>query len=204
MTNPSHRRAPGFTLIELLVVITIIAILAAAGFSAGTAAMNRARKTTSLNVATSIEQSLNNFYNEYGYLPSTESDDIVIKTDEAAGLDLIKVLAGQEADSADMLNTKSTNYLTLKEGKKSGTRGRDGIVYDTSGVALGIYDPWGGPYMIALDLDADEKIVFSDLTPKPKGHADRTLNNRRAAVWSAGSDWKESDGGNGADDVVTW
>ena len=46
MKNPTSRRRRGFTLIELLVVIAIIAVLAAAGFAAGNAAINRARKVT--------------------------------------------------------------------------------------------------------------------------------------------------------------
>lgn len=204
MTNPSLRYSRGFTLIELLVVITIIAILAAAGFTAGTSAMQRAKKTTALNVATSLEQSLNNFYNEYGYLPSEDTDDTVIKTDEAAGVTLLEVLSGLEEDGDDMLNTKSINYLTIKEGKKAGARGRDGIIYNDAGEPLGVYDPWGGPYLIALDLGGDDKLDFGDLPSKPKAHSSRVLNKRRSAVWSDGADWKDAGGGSGTDDVVTW
>ena len=204
MTNPTLRRPSGFTLIELLVVITIIAALAAAGFSAGNSMMQRARKATTLNVATSLEQAINNFYNEYGYLPSADTDNKVVLTDEAAGVTLLEILSGKEDDSADMLNTKSINFLNVKEGKKAGARGKDGIVYNNSGEVLGIYDPWSGPFLIALDLEGKDKIDFNSLTPKPKGHSDRVLNGRRVAVWSAGSDWAASDGGSGADDVVTW
>ena len=203
MKTTSIRRARGFTLIELLVVITIIAILATVGFGAGNAAIQRARKTNALNVATAIEQAVNNFFNEYGYLPSSESADAVIKTDEAKGKDLILVLSGQEPDGATMLNTKNINFLTVKEGKKLGVRGRDGIIYDDSGVPLGIYDPWGGPYMIALDLDYDSKLNFNSLSPKPKAHSTRTLNSRKVAAWSDGADW-QNPASTGADDVVTW
>lgn len=205
MTNPTlRRRRPGFTLIELLVVITIIAILAAAGFAAGNSMMLRARKTTALNVATSLEQALNNFHNEYGYLPSEDTDDTVVKTDESDGVEILVILSGREEDSDEMLNTKSINYLTVKEGKKSGTRGRDGIIFNDAGEPLGIYDPWGGPFLMALDLSGDDKLDFSSLPSKPKAHSTRVLNGRRAAVWSDGSDWKDAGGGTATDDVVTW
>jgi len=197
-------RARGFTLIELLVVIFIIAVLASLGFTAGNAAIQRARKTSALNTATAIEQAVNNFFNEYGYLPSSGSADLVIKTDDPAlGKGLILVLSGQEPVAATMLNTKNINFLTVKEGKESGTRGKDGMIYDASGVPLAIYDPWGGPYMVALDLGYDEKINFNTLSPKPKAHSTRTLNSRKVAVWSDGADW-ENPASTGADDVVTW
>lgn len=206
MKTSTHRRAPGFTLIELLVVITIIVILAAAGFGAGNAAMQRARKTTALNVATSLEQATNNFFNEYGYLPSEDTTDTVFQTDETTGVTLLEILSGKEdPNDPDLLNTKSINYLTVKEGKKAGARGRDGIIYNTSGEVTGIYDPWGGPYMIALDLDSNDKLDFNSLSPKPLGHSTRILNARRAAVWSAGADGGENGAsGKGTDDVVTW
>jgi prepilin-type N-terminal cleavage/methylation domain-containing protein len=204
MTNPSILRPRGFTLVELLVVILIIAVLAAAGFTAGLGAIQRAKKVTALNTATSIEQAVSNFYNEYGYLPSSATADEVIPTDEADGVDMIKVLLGQEPDGPDMLNTKSINYLQVREGKPSGTGGRDGIIFDASGEPTGIYDPWSGPYQIALDLDYNDKIEFGNLTPNPKGHSTRTLNSRKVAVWSDGKDREDAGGGKALDDVVTW
>jgi prepilin-type N-terminal cleavage/methylation domain-containing protein len=46
MKTHSVRAARGFTLIELLVVIAIIAVLAGVGFSAGSSAIQKAKKTT--------------------------------------------------------------------------------------------------------------------------------------------------------------
>jgi prepilin-type N-terminal cleavage/methylation domain-containing protein len=203
MTNLSTRRSSGFTLVELLVVIAIIAVLAAAGFAAGSAAIQRAKKTTTLNTATSIEQAVSNFYNEYGYLPTSDTDETkIFATDEAGGKDMLIVLAGKETADPP-LNVKSINYLSsVKEGKKSGTRGRDGMIYTAGSdpVPDGIYDPWGGSYKIRLDLDYDDK-----LTVQPKGNGtERTLNARRVAVWSDGADGAATANGKATDDVTTW
>ena len=70
MKNPSKKSTKiGFTLIELLVVISIIAVLAAAGFAAGAAALNRARKVSAQSVATSVANAVEQFYSEYSALP---------------------------------------------------------------------------------------------------------------------------------------
>ena len=87
MKTQSVRAVRGFTLVELLVVITIIVILAGAGFSAGNSAIQKAKKTTCLAAATAIESAVNNFYTEYGSMPSDGSTDTVFVTDEAAGID---------------------------------------------------------------------------------------------------------------------
>lgn len=194
-----HHHSRGFTLIELLVVIAIIAVLAAAGFTAGNAAILKARKTVALNTATGLEQAVNNFYSEYGSLPATGSADTTFATNEATGKDLVLVLTGQET-GATPLNSKAINYLNVKEGKKVGTGGRDGMIYTSAGVPDGIYDPWAGSFKVRLDLDYDEK-----LTVQPKGAtSSRVLNARRVAVWSDGQDGAASATGKATDDVTTW
>ena len=65
----------------------------------------------------------------------------------------------------------------------------------------GLYDPWGGPYNVILDTDYDERI-----TVQPSGaSSSKTLNGRRVAVWSDGSDAAEGSGDEDiTDDVTTW
>ena len=70
MKTPLHPPPNGFTLVELLVVIAIIAVLAGAGFAAGNAAIQKAKKTTALATCTALESAVNNFYTEYGAMPS--------------------------------------------------------------------------------------------------------------------------------------
>jgi prepilin-type N-terminal cleavage/methylation domain-containing protein len=193
MKNQSRRRSSGFTLIELLVVISIIAVLAAAGFAAGNAAILRARKVTALATATAIESAVNNFYNEYGSMPKNGDQDATVETDN--DIEFLNVLLGMEGTGSNVLNTRSIRFLSVREGKGN----KNGLVYNTGGSTVkGLYDPWGGPYNVMLDLDYDERV-----TVKPKAGTQVTLNGRRVAVWSDGQDGVNTTG-KSADDVKTW
>jgi prepilin-type N-terminal cleavage/methylation domain-containing protein len=193
MKNQSRRRSHGFTLIELLVVISIIAVLAAAGFAAGNAAILKARKVTCQATATAIESAVNNFYTEYGSMPKNGDQDDTIKTD--TDIDFLNVLLGLEGTGTNVLNTRSIRFLSVREGKGN----KNGLVYNTGGNTVkGLYDPWGGPYNVRLDMDYDER-----LTVKPKAGSQVTLNGKRVAVWSDGQDGVDTTG-KPADDVKTW
>ncbi len=201
MKNPIRRhRATGFTLVELLVVIAIIAVLAGAGFAAGNAAIQKAKKTTALAACTSLESAVNDFYTEYGAMPQASlTNDTTVKTNEP---DLLNILLGAEANSTTALNTRKVKFLSAKEGKVKGSAGINGLIYNTSGGTVkGMYDPWGGPYFVMLDGDYDEEI-----TPKPAGEAkNATLHGRRVAAWTNGADAAPGGtGGKPGDNVVTW
>lgn len=201
MKTPTSRRASGFTLVELLVVIAIIAVLAAAGFAAGNAAILKARKVTSLASATAIETAVNNFFTEYGSMPSEGTTDVTVETDSADGKKLLTVLMGFEGTSGTVLNTRGVKFLSVKEGKKKGNKGANGLIYSTDGKSVeGLYDPWGGGYKVRLDLDYDEQVKVK---PKGTGATEKNLNGRRVAVWSDGADGVTTTG-KSSDDVVTW
>jgi prepilin-type N-terminal cleavage/methylation domain-containing protein len=181
MKNQIRRRAHGFTLIELLVVISIIAVLAAAGFAAGNAAIQKARKTTALATATAIETAVNSFYAEYGSMPVDVS-----KVDTSDNTDMVKVLIGE----GETANTRKVRFLSVKEAKGGTTGKRDGLNYTT----FKLFDPWGNGFEVFLDNEYKERLSVSF------GGKSTVLNGRRVAVASIGNDKKAGT----ADDVKTW
>lgn len=197
MKTHSSRRPHGFTLIELLVVIAIIAVLAGAGFAAGNAAIQKAKKTTAQATCVALESAINNFYTEYGAMPTDASTDDTVKTDDVR---LLNILLGLETGNS-ILNTRKIKFLAVKEGKRKTSGGINGLIYDKTGRSVeGLYDPWGGPYFVMLDADYDEKVG-----PKTNASQVQTLNGRRSAVWTNGADAAPTGtGGKAGDDVKTW
>jgi len=198
--HPSHALR-GFTLVELLVVIAIIAVLAGFATSMASSMIQKAKKTTCLATATAIETAVNNFYTEYGSMPSSGTADTTaaapLKTDATTGLDLLRVLLGIEPSTASpMYNPRGIKYLSVKEGKAD----KNGLIYKSDGSDItGMFDPWGGAYNIILDLDYNEKITA--ITKAETTSV--TLNGRRVAVWSDGADGVSATG-KATDDVKTW
>lgn len=194
-THPRHQNR-GFTLVELLVVIAIIAVLAGAGFAAGNAAIQKAKKTTALATCTALESAVNNFYTEYGSMPRENLSGDTVRVD-TKDLPFLRVLLGTEGTSSSALNTRAIKFLSVKEGKAD----KNGLMYNTSGSDItGLFDPWGGPYFVALDGNYDEKVTAS-----PVGGTAKVLNGRRAAAWSNGADaGKAGTSGAAGDNVITW
>jgi prepilin-type N-terminal cleavage/methylation domain-containing protein len=69
MLSRSCRSSCGFTLVELLVVIAIIAVLAGVLLSAGTAAINAAKRAKATTFMQQIQTACQSYYTEYSVYP---------------------------------------------------------------------------------------------------------------------------------------
>lgn len=173
-------------------VTTFLGLWAAAGMVCGTTAVSRAKRVTSLATATAIEAATNNFFAEYGSMPADGEKDVILSTGHDTAF--LQVLLGIEDRKSTALNTRSVRFLMVKEGRN----GKNGLIYSADGKSVtGLFDPWGGPYHVALDLDSDEKLSVPTMGGRT---LTLTLTGRRVAVWSDGPDRKPG----ADDDAITW
>ena len=177
MRNPRTRAA--FTLIELLTVIAIIAVLMGLLLPTLEIARKNAMKTEAKNDLTQLVGAVKNFYTEYGYYPidpqleqGTPRDVEYGATGEIHNQDVINVLRADNnpadtlatsGSSPLSLNPRDINYLDLQP-VKDNTNPRSGLGTAATqgpyanGKAGDWYDPWGAPYIIAMDGNNDGYI----------------------------------------------
>jgi len=173
-----------------MAISTFVVLLAAAGFGFGTVAINKAKHITSTAEAKALESAINNFYTEYGSMPDVPAK---VKTDSDEGVRLLNILLGLEEKSGKMQNTRMIQLLQAVETKSKAKGG--GLHYAANGrSADGMYDAWGSPFTIEIDVNNEEclRVTLGDKTT--------TLNGRRVAVYSPGADKKLGT----ADDVKSW
>ena len=156
---------------------------------------SRSKKVRALETCTMLEQAVQRFYDDNGTLPVEIAEDSTFSSNSEKGLELLRVLLNQEATDPP-LNGKGINYLSFKEGSPAADFG---LVWNDAGTKVtGLYDPWGGSYMIALDGDFDEAISV-----QPKAYSSARNLQRRVAVWSNGKDGAKKTG-KVYDDITTW
>ncbi len=143
----------------------------------GNAAITKANRTIAMATAIAIESAVNNFYTEYGAMPSE-----TVITDTSKDVSLVKTLRG--ADPAR--NPRNIRFLSVKESKQD-KNGLDPVTFK-------IFDPWGSGYQVVLDTRYTEEVTVT------RGGITETLKRRRAAVFSLGKDGVAGT----ADDVRTW
>ena len=151
--------------------------IVAAGFFAGNAAIAKAKKIKAMATAIAIESAVNNFYTEYGAMPS----EIEI-TDTSKDVSLVKTLRGAEPAR----NPRNIQFLSVKESKQD-KNGLDPVTFK-------IFDPWGRGYQVVLDTRYTEEVTVT------RGGITETLKGRRAAAFSPGEDGVAGT----PDDVRTW
>lgn len=165
------RRA--FTLVELLVVIAIIGVLAAILLPALNAALQRADRARAQHEVAQIRDSIAAYYGEYGTMPSpdpqgTQDYSYGSKSCTRQQNAVMNILRG--IDTAN--NSRGLVFLDVSRDAMEGTD-KDGNVYEEDD---GYYlDPWGNPYMIAMDCDYDGTLQVSDLGSPADDYA-RTLS----------------------------
>jgi len=149
-TFSRNKEKKAYTLLELLIVISIIATLAAIATPVSMSVMNQARKTECSQQISNLITALNGYKMEYGHIPIktglTETD--VLKTDSGDGIKLIKCLTGE-----DNVSFKNPREIVFFEPNYTDTK-----VGGLDATTDALYDPWGGPYQILLDVNFDKKI----------------------------------------------
>lgn len=138
-----------------------------------------------------IARSVDNFFNEYGYLPVPEKEgaslDAGFVTDEGPGVQVLRILMGKDPDR----NPRAVPFLKPHEGKDR----KGGLIHEEgTGKVTGMFDPWGNPYHLVFDTDYNEEIVVNIMGKEEK------VTGKHVLVFTAGKDRKLGT----ADDVRSW
>lgn len=222
---PSSLSSSAFTLIELITVILIIAILAAALMSATTGMFDRARKVQAKNDITQLVTAINAYYTEYGKYPVADTlqgqaDTLFGKPGGAHGNDeVMNVLRSINAapNASYVLNPRQIMFMNIPNAK-SATSPKEGIAAQAvtspngAAVAVGAFvDPWGNPYMLAIDCNYDgytqDSSPYTDLNYSTVGGQSNLVQVGCFAL-SWGKDSQQGTKGNNkytsSDDVLSW
>lgn len=173
---------------KLAVGATAIYFLAAGMFMLPTADRKQVGGRQTLVNAVALESAINNFHTEYGYLPDIGTH---VQTGGPDGVGFLNILLGLESDSTQKQNPGNIKFLAVREAEGR----RNGVQYDEHGNRVrGLYDLWGNPYIVEINVKNEEKLRFKF------GGRHIELPGRLAAVYSPGKDGKPGT----SDDVKTW
>jgi prepilin-type N-terminal cleavage/methylation domain-containing protein len=193
------RRAGGFTLIELLVVISIIALLATIGVTAGNAVIRRTQELKAKAVMKGLEAAINAYQAEYLRLPTAQTplpieDNEPYDTAAEDGKALLEVLLAKDAPH----NPKGKHFWDGVPAKSPGGAG-----YSAQD---GLRDPWGSNgYRIILDYGGNRAIA-NPYAGGSNSEADELQTS--VIIYCAGANKMFDEAGSGSDkktdDVKSW
>lgn len=145
-TQASASAKSGFTLLEILVVAMIIGILVALLMPAITTLRNSAKRRHAKAKAIAFVNAVTEYRTVYGKYPGQTQDDV----DQFIEPELMLEAIVNNARGIIFMDFSSDDFLR-----------------DPSGVVVDLADPWGYPYVIAIDenddgvTDMDEDITGS-------------------------------------------
>lgn len=178
--QPTSTRQRAMTLIELLVVISIIGVLAGLIMPAMANAKKKAKVMQTQKEMSDIKGAINAYQHDYNRLPGSSSAsqlgaDFTYGTRDtgygtnidhnggvgyqASNAELMLILTASQSfpgyttnscNANDARNPRKTGYFNAKNSGAGGAAAGAGL--GTDGV---MRDPWGNPYIVALDLNYD-------------------------------------------------
>ncbi len=134
-------------------------------------------------VAVNVVRAVEYFASEYDRLP--DPGRWWLESEGVAAERLLAMLLGDASKG----NPRQINFLPVREGNGK----RDGLFYpaETSTLPRGLYDAYGQPFRIALNLAGEDPF------PVRYDGRDVLLPGGVAAVWSVGKDGIEGTGDDG-------
>ncbi len=155
-----NKRKSGFTLIEIMVVIGIMALLAGMLLGGLSAAKKKAKKTQARSEIDQIVTAWKAYYSDYRHFPDVGAGKSYKNLTEM-GVDAVRIIqgnySGDDGDEWGKKNPRKTKYLDFHP--RFTDQPLDPKWTDKK---MGMHDPWGNLYKIALDQSPYDGVVDAD------------------------------------------